>query len=274
MDNFDSQYSLQTQFRIGNVDIDKKSLTVDNVKFNFLDMTKQGPRDMMFRKSFMVFESEDKEKWLTFIWEFTDSKSLQPKLATIITAPEDQEELEEETLEEQQPNVIPDTVDVKFIHFGKTIPGKVDTGANLSSLHVEHWKALHGKNKVQFTSKMLSDNTVIMDLIDQVVVNTSEGSETRPVIMLDINIDGRDLKKVKFNLNDRSGMSDPILIGQNILEAGQFLIDPNKHKDHPERQPESQPEQPQPPMEGINWEVLEKIFESLIDGKWEEKLIQ
>lgn len=256
MDNFKNTDSLNKLFKIGNVDIAKTTLTLDNVEFNLLDMTKHSLVEMKDKKAFMIFESANKEKWLVFIWMLNESLSVVPVIATLIDAPK------KEKIEEQVPNIIPDTVNVKFKHFGKSIPSKIDSGANLSSLHVEHWKVLHGKNKVQFTSKMLSNNVIIMDLVDQVVVNTSEGSEHRPVVAFDINIEGKDINKAKFNLNDRSGMADPILIGQNVLEAGRFLIDPNRQKDHM-------------PAEGVDWETLEKLFESLsTDGRWQDIYIQ
>lgn len=256
MDNFKNTDSLNKQFKIGNVDITKTTLALDDVEFTLYDMTKHSLIEMKDKKSFVVFESNDKEKWLVFIWALNENLSIVPIHATLIDAPEKEE------IEEQAPNIIPDTVNVKFKYFGKSILSKIDSGANLSSLHVEHWKVLHGKNKVQFTSKMLSNNVIIMDLVDQVVVNTSEGSEHRPVVTFDINIEGKDINKAKFNLNDRTGMADPILIGQNILEAGRFLIDPNKQKDNI-------------PTEGVNWETLEKIFESLsTDGRWQDIYIQ
>ena len=168
-------------------------------------------------------------------------------------------------------HVISDQVDVKFKRFDKTIKAKTDTGANMSSLHVDRWTLLPGKNKVEFDSRLLSDNTLTVDCVDQVVVKTSEGTEYRPVIALDIEVDGKEISKAQFNLNDRSHMQDPILIGQNILEKGRFLVDPTKIKDTIPRM-ESEEEF------DIDWDELQtrfkdiKIIEEEIDTEKVEEL--
>ena len=57
------------------------------------------------------------------------------------------------------------------------------------------------------------------------------GGNTRPVITLDIEIDGTPLTGVEFNLNDRSGMDSQILMGTNIIEAGNFVVDIHQDSD-------------------------------------------
>ncbi len=58
------------------------------------------------------------------------------------------------------------------------------------------------------------------------------GGQKRPVVELDIEIAGKHIGPMEFNLNDRSNMDNEILIGQNILKAGNFVID--VQQDQPE----------------------------------------
>jgi hypothetical protein len=50
----------------------------------------------------------------------------------------------------------------------------------------------------------------------------------RPVVMAKIEIDG-DIYEAKVNIQDRSHMKFPILIGRDII-AGNFLVDPKKNR--------------------------------------------
>lgn len=137
--------------------------------------------------------------------------------------------------------VIGNTVSVKFVSLGDTreVEGKVDTGATNSSLHALNIK-INGDNSVTFNCPMLSDNSITMDLSgSQEVLSADAGGQQRPVIHLDVSIDGVNISNANFNLNDRSEMDSPILIGQNILKAGDFIIDVNKDEQPEEIQQES-----------------------------------
>ena len=56
-----------------------------------------------------------------------------------------------------------------------------------------------------------------------------KGHTKRPVVMAEIEVMGRKFK-AEVNLQDRSHMSFPVLIGRNIL-AGNFLVDAEKNKE-------------------------------------------
>ena len=73
---------------------------------------------------------------------------------------------------------------------------------------------------------------VTLDITSKQEVHSADGGgNTRPVITLDIEIDGTPLTGVEFNLNDRSGMDSQILIGTNIIEAGNFVVDIHQDSD-------------------------------------------
>lgn len=111
----------------------------------------------------------------------------------------------------------------------RQVKGKVDSGATTSSLHAENIQINKGNNSVSFTCPSLSNSIITMQLDGaQEVVSADAGGTTRPIVKFDVEIDGTPIKDVSFNLNDRSEMDSPILIGQNILKAGQFVIDVSK----------------------------------------------
>jgi hypothetical protein len=126
--------------------------------------------------------------------------------------------------------MVGNTVKVEFVTFGnRSVDGKVDTGATTSSLHATDIKVNQQQRTVSFHSPSLSDNIVTLDLAGvQEVHSADNGGEPRPMVSLDVAIDGKPINGATFNLNDRSKMDTQILIGQNILKAGGFVIDPNK----------------------------------------------
>lgn len=119
------------------------------------------------------------------------------------------------------------TANVSFPSFGnKSVQGKVDTGATTSSLHATDIRV--GQGRVQFSCKELSDNVITLDMDGSQEVHSADaGGNNRPVVTLDIEINGTPIKGASFNLNDRSNMDMPVLLGQNVLKAGNFIIDPN-----------------------------------------------
>ena len=59
------------------------------------------------------------------------------------------------------------------------------------------------------------------------IIKSALGTKKRPVIRVKIEIGGIELEE-DFNLAERSHMKYLLLIGQNILKKGQFMIDPHK----------------------------------------------
>ena len=240
---FHSVSHIDGQFKLGGLTNISDTIKVHGLKFNLLSEHTIPIREMINNKekSFVVYcvDNEDRQtttwnellnqgiinEWIVLIWDTTNHMSMIPAGALSVQS------TNLTNLEEKAQNVITDEIDIQFDRFGKSIQGKVDTGANMSSMHVDGWELLGRKDRVQFSSHLLSDHQIIMDVIDQIVVKTSEGSEYRPVVQFQITIDGVSLKDAQFNLNDRSGMQHPILVGQNILERGNFLIDPTRTKD-------------------------------------------
>ncbi len=87
---------------------------------------------------------------------------------------------------------------------------RIDTGATSSSIDLRLAKSL-GLNPGE----------------KKKVVKSASGVRERPFVKAKIKLDGSVIS-AEFNLIDRRHMTYPILIGQNVLKKGNFIIDPNK----------------------------------------------
>jgi hypothetical protein len=90
------------------------------------------------------------------------------------------------------------------------IIARIDTGATSSSID----QSLAEKLKLGPSTK-------------EKIVKSASGIERRPLIKAKVKINNKIIEE-EFTLADRSHMTYSILIGQNILKKGNFLIDPNK----------------------------------------------
>jgi hypothetical protein len=68
--------------------------------------------------------------------------------------------------------------------------------------------------------------TITAPIVDWRYIRTSGSRERRPVIELELCIASRKLR-ARVNLNDRSGMRYPMLIGRNVI-TGNFLVDTSR----------------------------------------------
>ena len=93
----------------------------------------------------------------------------------------------------------------------KQVTARIDTGATASSIDISLAEGL-GLNASEDRYK---------------IVKSASGTKKRPVAKVKIKLDGSIIEE-DFTLADRSHMTYPLLIGQNILKKGNFLIDPNK----------------------------------------------
>lgn len=137
------------------------------------------------------------------------------------------------------------TIKITSLSSPRELKGKVDTGATISSLHADNYK-ING-NTVTFTCTPLGPNSVTIPLKTQHAVKSPDGgTHYRPVIELNIKVNGKLLNNVLFNLNDRGNMDQPVLIGQNVLQAGKFFVDPTRNE-----------------STEIDWTEIEKLIESV-----------
>ena len=92
----------------------------------------------------------------------------------------------------------------------KTVTARIDTGATSSSI-----------------DKKLAEELELGPIIRSKIVKSASGIERRPVVHAQVKFNGTPIK-ADFSLANRNHLSYPVLIGQDILKKGNFLIDPNK----------------------------------------------
>lgn len=140
--------------------------------------------------------------------------------------------------EQADKHVLGNDAIVKFVSFNRTAEGKVDTGATTSSIHATDITTSKDRGQVSFNSPVLSNNLITVDVDSHQEVHSADGGgQERPVVKLELEIEGIPLGLVEFNLNDRSGMDSPILLGQNVLSAGNFVIDIQKEREPDTNEP-------------------------------------
>jgi hypothetical protein len=92
----------------------------------------------------------------------------------------------------------------------KEIVARIDTGATASSVDIR-----------------LAAKLELGPITKTKLVKSASGVKKRPSIRAKIKLDGQIIED-EFTLADRSHMTYQVLIGQNILKNGDFLIDPKK----------------------------------------------
>lgn len=263
MKQFPTLQDLKTDFVNGDFELSDEVQIDDNIyrpststKHSFVNMVSAG------HKGVVVYESDD-AGWLMFLWG-AHKNSLIPYDVRSTTKPI----VETQNIEDR---IIPDRVEVHFLNLpiSGSVIAKVDTGAEMCSLHAEKVQINRGEGTVSFVSPQLSRSTLTVPLVDQQAIKTSGGQTTyRAVIKAAIKIKGKVLKDITINLNDRSEMDDPMLVGQNALQDGKFIIDPSIIKDAHELLSneflmELQKDVVVLPKQSLSPETAQKIYEAM-----------
>lgn len=90
----------------------------------------------------------------------------------------------------------------------ETVIARIDTGATLSSIDTELAKTLG-----------------ITTIIREKTVKSASGKSVRPVVNATVEIKGQQIEG-EFSLANRKSMKYQVLIGQNHLKKGNYLVDP------------------------------------------------
>lgn len=112
---------------------------------------------------------------------------------------------------------------VLLLPWGLSLPARIDTGAATSSLDARnitvkgktvefHLPGAYGGHKARLPIERWSS------------IKTAALQERRPVVSVEMCIGSRRVR-TQVNLNDRSQVTYPLLIGRNTLEQG-FIVDP------------------------------------------------
>lgn len=117
----------------------------------------------------------------------------------------------------------------QILPWGFTLEARVDTGAAKSSLGARELE-LKGET-VEF---YLTDRRIMQKLEPRILgwveVRTNEGKERRPLVELEVCLGGQRFP-TQMNLDDRSGLRCPMLIGRNTLQD-RFLMDVSRSHLH------------------------------------------
>ncbi len=112
--------------------------------------------------------------------------------------------------------------DVILLSWGIRLPARVDTGAARSSLDARDLIIKDNFAKFKLPKKY-GGRQLRLPIVKWQTVRSAESKERRPVVELDLCIGPRRLS-VQVNLNDRSKMKYPFIIGRDILR-GNFVVD-------------------------------------------------
>ena len=124
--------------------------------------------------------------------------------------------------EDMTKTIIGAVEEVVLFAWGVKLPARIDTGAGMTSLGV---RDLTVKNKVaQFRLPKKYGNTLInLPVVGHCKVRSADSRERRPVVEIELCV-GSKRMRVQVNLNDRSQVEYPLILGRGVLEQG-FIVD-------------------------------------------------
>ncbi len=255
-------------FKNGKFNIEDDNITISGIDFRLLSSSRKSWEETLKGQAgIIVFSAGQKNAeaaveagmntWLALIW-LVKGASVVPVEVRPTTPARMSFQVSNDAApkaaigEAAEPNTIGAVVKVKIMNLPSSseLKGKVDTGATISSLHAERYK-ING-DQIQFVCPELSPNVITMPIDDKQSVKSADGGvEYRPVVRLNIKVNDTPMQDIQFNLNDRGQMQYPMLVGQNILEKGKYLIDPSIQESEEE----------------IDWDLLhENLGEILVEA--------
>jgi hypothetical protein len=129
---------------------------------------------------------------------------------------------------EEQPKILIGGVEeVVLFPWGVKVPARIDTGASMTSLDVRDLTVRKGL--AQFRLPEQHGNVLIsLRVIRHCNIRSSDARERRPVVEMELCVGSRRMR-VEVNLNDRSRMEYPLILGRNVLNQG-FIVDSAREK--------------------------------------------
>jgi len=131
--------------------------------------------------------------------------------------------------------VVGEVEDVLLLPWGIKLPARIDTGAALSSLDARDLKVEDGFVSFKL-GKQYGGMQLRFPIIDWLDIRSAETSERRPIVEVELCI-GSKRVRTRVNLNDRSKVRYPLLIGRNTLKEN-FVVDCMQERCSPPSCPE------------------------------------
>jgi len=112
--------------------------------------------------------------------------------------------------------------EVMLLPWGVRLPARVDTGAATTSLDARNLVVKGNMAEFQLPEQY-GGLQLRLPVVGWRTVRSAEHSERRPIVQLDICLGPKQVR-VRVNLNDRSRVKYPIILGRNVLRQG-FVVD-------------------------------------------------
>ena len=112
--------------------------------------------------------------------------------------------------------------EVVLLPWGIKMPARIDTGAATSSLDVRDLSVKDKEAQFRLPEKY-GGASIRLPVKAWQVIRTAEARERRPVVEVDLCVGPKQIR-ARVNLNNRSQVQYPFLIGRNILQEN-FLVD-------------------------------------------------
>jgi hypothetical protein len=108
-----------------------------------------------------------------------------------------------------------------LLPWGVTLPARIDTGAAISSLDARN--LIIKGNTAEFSlPDKYGGQHIHLPIVKWKTVKSAEMKEKRPIVVVDLCIGPKRIR-TEVNLNDRSNVKHPLLIGRNTLKHG-FIV--------------------------------------------------
>lgn len=117
--------------------------------------------------------------------------------------------------------------EVILLPWGVKLPARIDTGAAQTSLDARDM-VIRGKMVDFKLPEKYGGLQLSLPIVARKTVRSAEAREQRPVVMMDFCLGSKHIR-TRVNLNDRSNVKYPFLVGRNALK-NHFIIDCMKEK--------------------------------------------
>jgi len=128
--------------------------------------------------------------------------------------------------------------DVILLPWGVRIPARIDTGAATSSLDARELTIKENMAEFKLPQKY-GGLQLHLPIVDWKTIRSAEAWDRRPVIEIHLCVGPKHLR-ARVNLNDRSQVKYPLILGRNVLHKN-FVVDCMKSHCAPPVCPEVRP---------------------------------
>jgi hypothetical protein len=112
--------------------------------------------------------------------------------------------------------------DVILLPWGVKIPARIDTGAATSSLDARELKIHDNIAEFKLPQKY-GGARLTLPVVGWKTIRSAESRERRPVVQMELCVGPKRLL-IQVNLNDRSMVKYPLILGRNVLKNN-FVVD-------------------------------------------------